>query len=430
MDEMGRRRAVRRRVAAGMNNEKNGTPAPAFILGGGLLALGLVRSLGRHGVPVTVVKEGEADISFHSRYVRGIALGDRNSARDKADRLVAEARGTRQKPVLFVAGDMALLAACQHEAQLREHFHLVLPSLQSALTVIGKELFHDFAARNAVPVPQGWNPRDGDELRELAPSLPYPLVLKPVRSADWHQPSVVAVQGHRKMILVDGPAQLLAEWTRIVALAPPPLIQEYLRGDDDTHYSYVSYRDRSGRELAWFCMRHMRLNPIHGGFATFARVVCEPDLEAVGRRVLDQLDYRGGASVCFKRDPVSQQARIFEVNGRIPLGHGVSQLVGIDLPWIMYRDALGLPSEPAHVRPSSGHWLTLTYDLWAARDYRKAGELGTLAWLRSLLQVRLVVEFDPRDPGPFLHLLGNLLRTGRDALWRNLRRLAEATGVT
>jgi D-aspartate ligase len=405
------------------NNYKN-TPAPAFVLGGGLLALGLIRSLGRHGVPVTVLKEGEADISFHSRYVRGIALGSRTTAQDKVDSLVAAARDARQKPVLFVAGDMNLLAACRHEAQLREHFHLVLPPLRSAETVIGKELFQDFAARHGVPVPQGWNPRDGDELRALAQTLPYPLVLKPVRSADWHQPSVVAAQGHRKMILVESPAQLLEAWERLVALAPPPLIQEYVRGGDDAHYSYVSYRDRDGRELAWFCVHKLRLNPIHGGFSTFARVVSEPAMEAVGRRVLDQLDYRGAASVCFKRDPASQQARIFEINGRIPLSHGASQLVGIDLPWLMYRDALGLPPEPVHLRPSSGHWLTLTYDLWAARDYHRAGELGVLAWLRSLMQVRLVVEFDPRDPGPFLYLL----RTGSGALWRSLRRLSPRAG--
>jgi hypothetical protein len=81
------------------NNYKN-TPAPAFVLGGGLLALGLIRSLGRHGVPVTVLKEGEADISFHSRYVRGIALGSRTTAQDKVDSLVAAAcwppAGTRR----------------------------------------------------------------------------------------------------------------------------------------------------------------------------------------------------------------------------------------------------------------------------------------------------------------------------------------------
>jgi predicted ATP-grasp superfamily ATP-dependent carboligase len=310
---------------------------------------------------------------------------------------------------------------------LREHFHCVLPTLTSAQTVIGKSLFQDFAASHAVPVPQGWNPRNRDELRALADSLPYPLVLKPVRSADWHLPSVVSAQGHRKMILVEDADQLLAEWTRVSELASPPLVQQYVRGGDDAHYSYVSYRDRHGAELAWFCVHKLRLNPIHGGFATFARVVREPALEATGRRVLDQLEYRGAASVCFKRDPLSQDARIFEINGRIPLAHGASQLAGIDLPWLMYRDALG--QEPARSDPSqsTGHWLALTYDLWAARDYRRAGELSLLSWLRSLLRVRVVVEFDPRDPGPFLHLLGSLLRTGSEALWRKLRRLVAAT---
>lgn len=398
---------------------------PAYVLGGGLVALSIARSLGRHGIPVTIFREGEADISFHSRYVRGVALGRAGDALSTVGHIVDAARKERLRPVLFVAGDNNLLTACRHEVRLREHVHLVLPPGPAAETVVSKERFQEFAAAHAVPVPRGWNPATVDQLLAVAGDMDFPVVLKPVRSADWHDASIVALLGYRKMVQVDDRDRLLEEWTRICACSAPPLIQEYVRGGDDAHFSYVSYRDRSSRELAGFTVQKLRLHPIHGGFATLVRVVREPAMATIGRRVLDQLGYRGAASVCFKRDAVSGEPRIFEINGRLPVSHGASQLVGIDLPWLMYRDALGLPHEPVPERVAAGYWLALTYDLWALQDYRRAGELTLRDWLRSLLQVRQVVEFDPRDPGPFGYFLRDLLLAGIGAVRKRARSAAK-----
>jgi predicted ATP-grasp superfamily ATP-dependent carboligase len=400
---------------------KSAALPPAYVLGGGLLALGIVRSLGRRGVPVTIFKEGDADISFSSRYVRGIALGPPGHSHAAADRIIDEARKESRKPVLLAAGDSNLLTACLNEDRLRQHLCMVLPPLEAAETVINKDRFQSFATRHAVPVPRGWHPANVAELRMVLDAVRFPVVLKPARSADWHTAAIVSTQGRTKMFRVDGPDQLLAEWTRIAGISSPPLIQEYVRGEDDAHFSYVSYRDRSGRELTSFCVQKLRLNPIHGGFATFARVVGEPGMEVIGRRALDQLEYRGAASVCFKRDSVSGEPYIFEINGRIPLAHGAGLLVGIDLPWLMYGDALGLPQEPIQAGRSHGHWLTLTYDIWAMLDYRRAGEIGLAAWLRSLLKVRHVVELDARDPGPFGYFLRGLMRSGCNAILRRRR---------
>jgi hypothetical protein len=44
------------------------------------------------------------------------------------------------------------------------------------------------------------------------------------------------------------------------------------------------------------------------------------------------------------------------------------------------------------------------------RQYRKAGELGLLRWLGSLLRARYIVEFDPLDLGPFLYFVKSHIR--------------------
>ena len=225
--------------------------------------------------------------------------------------------------------------------------------------------------------------------------------------------------GHLRNVHGDDAETLIGEWTRLARLVAPPIVQEFIQGDDSDHFSYVSYMDRDGRELAGLCVRKLRVHPSHGGAASCATVSSDPAMEAAGRTILRQLGYRSIASVCFKRDPRTGQARIYEINGRLPLCHQVFQLAGIDLPWLMYRDAQGLECEPCGPPRPCGHWMAFNYDVAAARAYRRAGELTFTQWLRSLLKVRMIVELDPRDPGPFIHVLRKNLRSGRTKLTRS-----------
>jgi predicted ATP-grasp superfamily ATP-dependent carboligase len=392
------------------------------VLGGGLISLGILRSLGRRGIAVTLFDSTIDDIAYHSRYVRVARLGDCDDAAELIGRVIGMAERESQKPVLFVSGDRFLLHACRNAARLADHLQVLLPPLEAAETVVSKERFRAFAEAHSVPVPRSWLPGSEAELRELAPGLAYPVVLKPVRSMDWHDAGLVAEQGHIKMILADDAAVLLAHWTRLAAHGLLTLVQEYIDGGDSDHYSYVSYRNRDGRELAGATVRKLRLHPIHGGLSTCAEPVIEAELEATGRGVLEQLHYTSVASVCFKRDPATGRARIFEINGRLPLPHAALLARGIDLPLLMYLDAQGLPPGAAlRPRAGKGRWIALSHDLWALREYRKCGEIGLARWLRSLLPVRHVVELDPRDPGPFLWFCRSLARLVLARLWKRQR---------
>ena len=128
-------------------------------------------------------------------------------------------------------------------------------------------------------------------------------MLKPAQSSDWRQGSVVAAQGWIKMIRVDNSAKLLDEWTRLARIVAPPIIQEFIPGDDSDHFSYVSYMDRDGRELAGICVRKLRVHPIHGGAAACATVCDDPGMQAAGRKILRQLGYRSVASVWQRQSP-------------------------------------------------------------------------------------------------------------------------------
>ena len=63
----------------------------------------------------------------------------------------------------------------------------------------------------------------------------------------------------------------------------------------------------------------------------------------LGLAVLDRLKYKGPGAVCFKCLPSRDGVGIIEVNARLPLMHGLASYCGIDLPWIAYCEALGIP---------------------------------------------------------------------------------------
>jgi len=233
--------------------------------------------------------------------------------------------------------------------------------------------------------------------------------VKPSVSTHWHGTAFTSAFGHIKMLRVDTPAELVACVERIAALAPMPLVQEFVVGGDHEHYSYVSYRNREGVELSGVLVQKLRLSPIRYGLGTCARVVRNQDMEAIGRHVTATLPYRSVASVCFKRDVRTGAPKVFEVNGRLPLNFPAIGVAGMNLPLLMYRDALGDSPSPATVKRYGRLWTTLSHDIWAMRGYQRAGELSFAQWLWSYREVKQVLELDWRDPGPGIALAATVL---------------------
>jgi predicted ATP-grasp superfamily ATP-dependent carboligase len=95
---------------------------------------------------------------------------------------------------------------------------------------------------------------------------------------------------------------------------------------------------------------------------------------------------------------------VFEVNGRLPLNFPAIGVAGMNLPLLMYRDALGDSPSPATVKRYGRLWTTLSHDIWAMRGYQRAGELSFAQWLWSYREVKQVLELDWRDPGPGIAL--------------------------
>jgi D-aspartate ligase len=391
---------------------------PALILGGGVNGLGAVRELGSLGVFATVFDPDPINVAFASRFARravttpaddGLAL----------ELILAETHEAVQPPVVIATSDRYLALISEHRDALAGRVRMVIPSIDRVRRVIDKARFNEFAWETTLGVARGVSvtaetPRE--HLLESLARMTPPILIKPSVSGAW-TPLGGELKGARrrdKAVRFESADAV----RRFIDENPESLLtaQEYIPGPDDAHYSYMAYRNAEGQELVAYGVRKHRLRPIHNGVASFVGLVDDAALHAAGQAILDALGYVGPSSVCFKRHAQTGALVCYEVNGRVPLSHQAGRPVRRSLVSAAYLDACGLPVEVG-VGPitSPRYWVNLLADLRSARDYRRAGELGALAWLRSLLRVGQVAEWQWNDPRPFVQSICRRRRRRRRA---------------
>src|SRR5579863_6341180 len=110
------------------NNHTNRDSAGGIVIGGDYQGLGIVRSLGRHGVPVCVIDD-ERSIARYSRYTAfsqlvPSLLDPKNAVRALLD---FGRRNRLHGWVLYPTRDEQVAAISQHREELAEFFRVPTP---------------------------------------------------------------------------------------------------------------------------------------------------------------------------------------------------------------------------------------------------------------------------------------------------------------
>jgi predicted ATP-grasp superfamily ATP-dependent carboligase len=112
--------------------------------------------------------------------------------------------------------------------------------------------------------------------------------------------------------------------------------------------------------------------------------------------------YQGLSGIEFKLDSRDNLYKLVEVNARFGIWDGLSIKVGVDLPWVAYRDAIGLRVEPRHGVQEGVVWVDPFRDVRSFLAYRRRGEITLGGWVRSLRNARMVATFAWDDPLPLV----------------------------
>jgi predicted ATP-grasp superfamily ATP-dependent carboligase len=368
------------------------------------LGLGLVRALGRKGVPVYALDPSPNALGMNSRYCRPILTPDLKQDEEQyLSFLLDFGRGLPTKAVLYPTGDPTVVLFSRERERLAPYYHYVAPDHATVLQLLTKTGLDAIAQQHGIPAPRTLIPPDRAAVEAAAGQLLYPVILKPAESHAWKARSIVELIGvGTKVIPCQTPEELLTSYDRIAAHNPALIVQEFIPGDDADLLYFCFYLNRESEPLGIFAGSKRRVLPPGLGSASFVESVEDPALTEAALKLLRAVRYRGLGGVEFKRDPRDGVYKLIECNVRFGLWDALGARCGVNLAHIAYRDALGQPVEPQLRYRAGVKWVSFERDLSAFKLYRRQKKLTTFGWLRSLIGEKMWAVFAWDDLRPFL----------------------------
>jgi D-aspartate ligase len=367
----------------------------AVVIGGDHPSLAIARSLGRRGIPVYMV-EDQHSISSYSRYVsRVIRVKDVRDERKTVEAVLEVGRefGLRNW-VLFPTRDENVAAFSMNRERLSQFFRVTTPPWETVRWAWDKNNTYKLAEQLRIPAPRTWNLSSAAELPALYSKLP--LAVKPAVKENFFYATGA------KAWRADTPEELeklFAQAARQIRMEEI-MIQEIIPGDGQRQLSYCAFF-KDGQAHSTLLARRMRQHPREfGRAATYVETIDLPEIEELSERFLRAIDFYGLVEVEFKQDPRDGQYKLLDVNARAWGFHGLGQAVGVDFPYLLFADQLGIKTEPTHAQPGQG-WLRLLTDVPVALSDMFHGHLTMRAYLTSLRRTRTESVFCLEDPAPW-----------------------------
>lgn len=378
-------------------SERIDTCGGALVTGADYRGLGIVRSLGRRGIPVWVIKQDGQMLSAASRYAcRSLSAPSSEESRKLLDFLVdlAMKEGVAGW-ALFPTSDEAVTLIGRHHHVLSEYYRLTTPPWKVLRWGCDKRLLDRLAQDLEVDRPWTFCPRNRDEL--AAHDCPFPVILKPAMRLGFNRLT------RDKAWRVENRASLLARYDEACKLLAPEMlmVQELLPGGGESQFSYAALC-RDGAPLASLVARRTRQFPMDfGRFSTYVETIEEPRLIEPSVRLLSAMGFTGLVEVEFKRDSRDGKFKVLDVNPRVWGWHTLCGRAGVDFPHLAWLLVRGEPVTEPRARTGE-RWVRMGADLSVAIPEILSGRLSLWSYLKSLHGSLECSMFAWDDPMPGL----------------------------
>jgi predicted ATP-grasp superfamily ATP-dependent carboligase len=368
----------------------------AIVLGGDYQGLGIVRSLGRQGVPVCVIDD-EHSIARVSRYTscwaRIADLGDEQRLVEDLLRIGHERNLVGW--VIFPTRDETVAAIARNREQLAIFFRVPTADWETIRWSWDKRNTYELADSLGIPAPRTWQPTSLDRLEEIDGSPPF--AIKPAIKERFFYATKA------KAWRADDTKELRDRVTQALDIVGPGevLVQELIPGDGRQQYAYCALYDE-GKPVATMVARRLRQHPPDFGRAsTYVETTDAPPVEEHSERLLGQIGFSGLAELEFKLDPRTGEFKLLDFNARTWGYHTIAGKAGVDFPYLLFRHQLEQRIAPQRARIGV-RWVRILTDLPTAVAEILHGRLGANDYLRSLRRAHVEAVFSREDPLPGL----------------------------
>jgi D-aspartate ligase len=378
------------------NNHANTQETGAVVIGGDYQGLGIVRSLGRKGVPVGVIDD-ESSISRFSRYTQfSVKVPDLRTPEGTVKSLLELGRTRRlQGWVLFPTRDEIVATLSQHREALSEVFRVPTPQWETIRWAWDKRNTYDLAKKLDIPIPQTWVPRSAEELDRI--ETPFPVALKPaIKEHFFYATKAKAWRATNKTELRE-----MFEQATSISAPGEVIIQEIVPGKGECQFAYGAFFT-GGKAVGSMVVRRRRQHPHDFGRAsTYVETVEVPGLEDLAVRFLKAIDYSGLVEVEFKQDPRDGVLKLLDVNARTWGYHSLGATAGVDFPYLLFSSQMGA-DVPQCTAKAGIKWVRLLTDFPTGISDVFHGRITSGEFFRTLRTADTEAVFSFKDPLPGL----------------------------
>jgi predicted ATP-grasp superfamily ATP-dependent carboligase len=298
-------------------------------------ALALVRSLGRAGIPVTVAASGPQSLAGSSRYcVKRVCYPSPHTDIANFQRFLSEEIARGGYRMLIPVTDVTVRLVAEMRDRMAGQIIIPMPPAEVIHQSQDKAFVLALAQKLGIACPRTVTPADGEDVREVARDLAFPVVIKSrfsyfYQDGRWRSGRVQ---------YASSPEELAARYRESSQHIPQPLVQEKLNGEGRGVFLLVW----NGQLKGAFCHRRLREKPPWGGVSVHRESIpLDQKLVEQSFTLLKALGWQGVAMVEFKMDARDGTAKLMEVNGRFWGSLQLAIDAGADFPLLLYRLATG-----------------------------------------------------------------------------------------
>jgi predicted ATP-grasp superfamily ATP-dependent carboligase/cation diffusion facilitator CzcD-associated flavoprotein CzcO len=368
-------------------------------------SLGVIRSLGKIGIPVYAVQRSSIVPSGASRYLAGkyVWKSDCQGSDQFVRGLVAIGKKLGRPTVLVAADDLSAIQVAEHAEILAENFKFARPPATLPRTVANKRSLYKLCRRLGTGCPTTAFPASREEWLEVTSNVSLPAIVKVVEP--W-----LAPRGFKSTVIISNRQALIDYGEHFAQHASPTslMIQEMIPAETSEDWFVHGYCDSRSNPVALFTGIKLRSYPAFAGPTTYARSVRNEALLKQVAEFLIEIGYHGILDLDFKSDGRDGRYKLLDFNPRIGAQFRLFKAAdGTDVVRALYADLTGQAS-PVGPQVEGRTFVAEVQDLLASRAYRQSGKGGIRGWWRSLREADEIGWYDPDDPMPFfvmgLHL--------------------------
>lgn len=392
--------------------------------------LGVIRTMGRMGVEVYALVNGNWVPSTASRYLKRSFTWqtERNNADGLAARLATIGTQLGRKAVLIATDDCGAALVAEHAHFLAPWF--LFPRLPPGVPrqLSNKRELYALCGRAGVPCPRTVCPSSRRDVHAFAEQAQFPVVVKAAEAQ--RLPS-----GVRSTSIAQGAVELLRIYQQAERVDAANLIfQEYIPEGVGEDWVFHGYTNPETGCFVSFTGKKLRSHPAFAGPTTLGVPIPNEALCRQTGQLLREVGYAGIMDLDYRFDRRDGQYKLLDFNPRSGANFRMFEnTAGIDVVRALYLDLTGRPV-PRTTTMKPRTFIDESHDLAASVKYLRRGRLTVRGWWHSLKGPRELAWFCSDDPLPAVAMCCRLLprsvaravRTRiRKAGWRRLARSAD-----